>query len=365
MARPKIAVYTMAKNEAAHVARFAETTRGADLVVVTDTGSTDGTPDLLRDHGITVHTSHIVPWRFDMGTNCALCHVPADYDICVKLDLDEVIFSCDGSDWRSEIERLWTGKVNQLKYWYTWSWHVPGQVPAVRFRTSNVHSRNGFVWRHAGHAGLYSTVQGSQSADAYNFEIHHYMVTKNRPNYMPLLQLAVKENRCPRTLFYLGREYSFRRMHAECINTLKEYLHHPESTWKAERANAMRHMALSYEAMNDYNAAFSWLMQAHGEYPGVRDMWWETLRFFHTTGDFMGGYWAGIKCLSITQRDVQWTAHTAAAWLDEPYVLTAKCAWHIGKQDEAARLLLQGLELNPNSTTAREFALSAGIGPLK
>lgn len=53
----KIAIYTMAKNEAEHVARFAETTRGADVVVVTDTGSTDGTPDLLRDAGIEVRTA--------------------------------------------------------------------------------------------------------------------------------------------------------------------------------------------------------------------------------------------------------------------------------------------------------------------
>lgn len=360
MARPKIAIYTMAKNESTHVDRFAETTRDADVVVVTDTGSTDGTPDLLRDKNIEVHSSHIAPWRFDTATNCAMCHIPADVDICIKLDLDEVIFSRDGSAWREEIEKLWTQDVQQISYWYTWSWHVTGEIPAVKFRTANVHSRSGFIWRYPGHAGLYNMYPG-KTADAQNFEIHHYMTNKGRPDYLPLLQLAVRESKCPRTLFYLGREYSFRRVHKEAINTLSEYLEHPDAYWKAERANAMRHIALAMEALGDQDQAMSWLMRGHGEYPGVRDMWYETLRFFHDRGDFTGGYWAAIKCLAITERDNQWTAQSAQAWLDDPFVLAAKCAWHIGRQDDAVRFLKQGLELNPNSKNGKEFALTIGV----
>ena len=363
MPRPRIAVYTMAKNEAAHVPRFVETTRGADAVVVTDTGSTDGTPDLLREQGVTVHESRVVPWRFDMGTNCALCHVPEDIDICVKLDLDEVIYTVDGTDWRAELERLWQGDVRQLGYWYTWSWHTRGEVPAVRFRTANVHARQGFIWQHAGHAALTSTEKGSR-AEASNFEIHHYMESKGRPDYLPLLQLAVWENKCPRTLFYLGREYFFRKMNQECINTLVEYLEHPESKWKAERANAMRLIGVSWERLDDTDRALSYLMQGHAEYAGVRDMWWELLRYFHDLGDFNGGYWAGMKCLSIPDRDSQWIAHTSEAWNDLPYVLTAKCCWHIDRRDEAQRLLQQGLELNPASKAGKQFAVTIGL-PLR
>jgi hypothetical protein len=174
---PRIAVYTMAKNEAEHVGRFAATVRGADRVVVTDTGSTDGTPDLLRDAGIEVYTARIVPWRFDVASNVALAHVPDDVDVCVKLDLDEVLWTTDGSPWREEIERLWQPGVHRLRYWYTWSWqprpkeppktgqapgihdpepevpktgqapgiHDPEPVPfseAVRFRNENIHSRS-------------------------------------------------------------------------------------------------------------------------------------------------------------------------------------------------------------------------------
>ncbi|MGK3946868.1 tetratricopeptide repeat protein, partial [Streptomyces caeruleatus] len=62
--------------------------------------------------------------------------------------------------------------------------------------------------------------------------------------------------------------------------------------------------------------------------------------------------------MAITTRDSQWTAHTAPAWLDDPYVLMAKCAWHLGKADDAIRFLKQGLELNPASPAGKEFALT-------
>ena len=101
---PKIAVYTMAKNEAKNVEAFVETTRGADYVVVTDTGSTDGTPELLEKHGVIVKSCRVIPWRFDVATNCALCNVPEDADICVKLDLDERLVTTDGSHWRDALE---------------------------------------------------------------------------------------------------------------------------------------------------------------------------------------------------------------------------------------------------------------------
>ena len=42
----KVAVYTVAKNEAKQVQPFMESCRDADLVVIADTGSTDGTPEL-------------------------------------------------------------------------------------------------------------------------------------------------------------------------------------------------------------------------------------------------------------------------------------------------------------------------------
>jgi len=361
MSRLKIAVYTIAKNEASHVERYAATTQGADVVVVTDTGSEDGTPDLLRDAAVQVHTARVLPWRFDVATNVALAHVPGDVDVCIKLDLDEVLFTCDGSSWREEIERVWRGPVNRVRYWYNWSWHVRGEIPAVRFRTANIHGRAGFVWRHPGHAALCCNDRGRETVNTRTLEIHHYPVAKRRPDYLALLQLAVRENRCPRTLYYLGREYYFRRLNEQAVSTLEEYLRHPEARWSAERADAMKLIGLTYRRMGQENKALSYLMQAISEHAGVRDLWYELLCHFHDTGDFKGGYWAGNRCLSISGRDDQYHGHSGDAWFDSPYILTAKCCWHVGQPEEAKTLVQQALALNGRSQRARQLAKTMGL----
>ena len=358
----KIVVYGMAKNEADNVNQFARCVEGADQVVITDTGSDDGTPDQLRDHGLDVYTARVMPWRFDVATNVALANVPADADVCVKLDLDEVLHTTDGSHWRAEIEQLWQPGVNRIRYWYTWNWHVPGKIPAVRFRTAHIHGRSHFVWRHAGHAALTHTDRRQgRTAEAQRLEIHHYMQAKDRPNYLPLLQLAVHECKSPRTLFYLGREYHYRRMNDNCISTLEEYLGHRGSTWRAERADALRMIGVSYRRLGDQHSALSYLMRSVAEFPGVRDLWFEVLRHFHEVGDFEGGYWAAQKVLAIDQRNPELCVSDGAAWFDMPLLLAAACAWNCGREQEARPWLEQGLQLNPSSELGRALASTMGI----
>lgn len=349
----KIAIYTMAKNEAEHVKRYAETTQGADYVVVTDTGSTDGTQDLLRTAGIAVKEARIMPWRFDHGTNAALHNVPDDVDICIKLDLDEVLFTPDGSHWRTEIEKLWKGNVNQIHYWYTWSWLVPGEKPAVKFKTGCIHSRHNWHWRHPGHAAL-TCMQPVQRVDSDLLEIHHYMVNKKRPDYVPLLELAVQECRSPRTIYYLGREYHYRHRDKDAVNLLNEYLAHPDSHWAAERASAMHMIGLSYERLGVHDQAVAWLIRATAEYPGCRDLWFELLRYFTDLGDFHGGMWAGTKCLSHRTRKSDWVGQVPAAWNEAPYAYMAKCALHTGIPDKAAKFADTALEMNSENTLANE-----------
>ena len=52
---PKIAVYTIALNEADHVERWCKSVTDADYMVVADTGSTDETVERLKAAGVQVH----------------------------------------------------------------------------------------------------------------------------------------------------------------------------------------------------------------------------------------------------------------------------------------------------------------------
>ncbi len=103
MSKYKICVYAICKNEAKFVDRWMDSMQEADLVVVTDTGSTDDTVEKLRARGAIVYVEEIKPWRFDVARNISLDHVPEDVDICVCTDLDEVL----EPGWRQKLERAW------------------------------------------------------------------------------------------------------------------------------------------------------------------------------------------------------------------------------------------------------------------
>ena len=73
----KVAVYTIALNEAANAERWAASAVDADYRIVADTGSTDDTVERLTRAGVIVHRIAIRPWRFDDARNAAMALIPS------------------------------------------------------------------------------------------------------------------------------------------------------------------------------------------------------------------------------------------------------------------------------------------------
>ena len=88
----KICVYAICKNEKEWINRWIDNMSEADYIVVLDTGSTDGSYEMLKeDSRITrVEQKIINPWRFDAARNESMKLVPEDTDIFVCTDFDEV-----------------------------------------------------------------------------------------------------------------------------------------------------------------------------------------------------------------------------------------------------------------------------------
>ena len=335
----KIAVYAISLNESQFVERFCKSAKDADLILIADTGSSDGTQSLAREHGATVIQINIKPWRFDKARDASLALLPADIDVCICLDLDEVL----EEGWREEVERVWVEGATRMRYMFDWS-------NGIKFYSDKIHARHGYFWKHACHETLtkeYRTQEKWVQTD--KLLISHYPdETKSRGQYMPLLEVAKHEDpTCERNAFYFSRELLFTAQYDRAIPALKEYLDMPKASWDYERSYAMRLLGQSYEAIGDNFNAYVWLVRACAEAPNTREGWLDLAQYAYRYGQWAECYSAIKKCLSITERQFVYTSNPKA-WSELPYDIGAIAAWNLGLLDDARLYAKIAIEHNPN-----------------
>ena len=320
----KVIIYAICKNEAQFAARFMASCAGADGVYVLDTGSTDGTPELLRELGANVQTAIIDPWRFDAARNASLEMLPEDADICICLDLDEVL--CPG--WRGALEAAWAPGTTRARYTYVWS-HTPDGGDGVAFFADKIHARHGYRWKHPVHEVL-TPDRAESCITVPALRVDHWPDdSKSRGQYLPLLELSVQENPDDdRNMHYLGREYMFHGVWGKAIETLMRHLAMPTATWKAERAASMRYIARCCDALGDWQSYY-------------RREDWALCR-----------YWA-MRALHITARDNNYMTEPEA-WGAEPFDLVAIASWYMGQRNDAIAAAETAVRLAPEDARLRE-----------
>ena len=242
----RITAYTICLNEAKHIDRWLEATKSADLRVIVDTGSTDGTWERLQylaDYefsNLKVHQIKINPWRFDDARNAALALVPTDIDVCVSIDMDEVaqpgFFETLRKEWKKET---------------TIGWHRINTGPT--WEVTRIHKRFGFRWKDACHE-VFKPYGGTPEV-VQNFDIqidHKPDDTKSRAQYLDLLKMAVEENpENGRMWVYLCREYSFNKDWNGVLEASGNALE-CDNTWSVERSFVCRLAAdAAYELGQD------------------------------------------------------------------------------------------------------------------
>jgi tetratricopeptide (TPR) repeat protein len=263
----KIFVYAISKNEEKFVDRWMDSVSEADGVYVLDTGSKDNTCKKLKSRGAIVKQKNIKPWRFDVARNESLNMVPKDADICVCIDIDEVL----EKGWRKKLEKIWVPGLNRLRYNYIWSFDKYGH-PAVNFYADKIHSRDNYKWIYPVHEIL-SFNGEEKTITTDDITVSHYPDSKkSRSSYLPLLEKSVFEEPLnDRNMHYLGREYMYYGKYNECIDTLIKHLELPSATWKDERSASMRFIARSYKSLGRVREARMWLSLAKKETPYLRE----------------------------------------------------------------------------------------------
>jgi len=291
---PRIAVYSICKNEERFAKRFADSVVDANYVVVCDTGSTDNTKKILRENlvdevGIScvkhqVYDIAVTPWRFDDARNTAMMLVPEDADLCISLDLDEYLqegwYDILADEIYSHYQtrgRLFD-KYN-CRFQTVWDWETleaEGKSDNESQNTSShwherIHTRHNWKWRLPVHEVL--TFTGThQEAWAW---LGGFLMTQKpemkagKHTYLPMLEQSVKEDpNVWKSWFFYAEELNKAGRLADAIAALKSAQKVPDCD------QAYVNMMLGhYCAKTDVYAATSYYQQACQLKPNSREMW--------------------------------------------------------------------------------------------
>lgn len=341
----KVAIYTIALNEEQFVERWYESAKDADYLLIADTGSTDRTVELAKSLGINVVSVAINPWRFDDARNAAMAQLPLDIDYCISLDMDEIITP----NWRESLEKAFEMGITRPKYKHVWSWKPDG-TPGLEFAYDHIHARKGYRWKHPVHETLFAYGIPEKSTFIEGIETHHHPdPTKSRSQYLPLLEMSVKEDpHSDRNAYYYARELFFHGKYDLAILEFKRHLSLPTATWDAERTASYRYLA-KCDPIN----AFDYLHEAMKISPHRREAIVEMAQLMYSNKSWTDCYEFAVDAIAIESKPLDYLCEEFA-WGELPYDLAAIAAWNLGDKENAIKYGEIASSLAPNNTRLKD-----------
>jgi tetratricopeptide (TPR) repeat protein len=335
----RIAVYAIAKNEAKHVKRWVEATKGADVRIVLDTGSEDNTYDLLQEYPVEAHRATLSDFRFDVARNMALDLVPPDVDVCVSLDMDEI----PDPDFFDKIREAWQPDTGRA--WVMWD---TGNIWA---NNNRVHARHGYKWRYPCHEII--EPDGPEKLIVVETLVKHKPDDdKPRSQYLDLLELGHKEDPSNhRMIVYLAREYYFKGMWEKLIEVGKKLENIPG--WNVERAQTWRGIAEAYCKLGNECEGLYWYQRNVEEAPNDLEAWMPLAFYYYERKMWNHCYQAAIKVTELSlESSNHYVADSSMPW--RMYDLLGIACWNLGKKGSAKRYARKAAELNPEDKRLAE-----------
>jgi glycosyltransferase involved in cell wall biosynthesis len=295
----KIAVYTIALNEESNVQQWHDSAKDADYLLIADTGSTDKTIRLAKKLGINVVKISVKPWRFDDARNAALAVLPADIDICISLDMDEVL----APGWREALEKL-DDDVTQVDYKYTWSWRDPASrtQPQVVYITNKVHARHGYRWKYLVHELPFPDRNDSHKIEfAEGFEIHHHGdVERSELRYNEMIYQTWEETKDNKRYWVYKIKALFSDNVKESEKTTLEYLNKFKNGLTNEEVAEAYHMLF----LINPKKYFRMIRKAQRAAPHIRDYYVDMAIVQFNMGKLRRARKNAKKALAITTRSL-------------------------------------------------------------
>jgi tetratricopeptide (TPR) repeat protein len=231
------------------------------------------------------------------------------------------------------------------RYEYTWSWKDKEEtIPDLQYGGDKIHTRFGYRWKHPVHEVITSD-RVEETIGWVGLQIHHHPDhSKPRSQYMPLLELSVREDPLDdRNAHYYARELFF---HGKFIEAKKEFIRHlslPNATWKPERAASMRYIAKCSVGEEKEK----WFIKAVEEAPGRRESLVDLAEYYYHQQKWESCLYAVEKTLSIAEKPLEYLCEEKA-WGSFPYDIGSIAAFSLKKYELALKFGEEALKLSPN-----------------
>lgn len=343
----KIAVYTIALNEEKHVSRWFESAKEADLLLIADTGSTDKTKEIAKSLGIEVHDVSVSPWRFDVARNMSLDLIPEDFDICIQLDMDEVL----SKGWRPKLEEAWKSGNQWPIYRHVTSRTIEGK-PYSYQHYFKIHPRKGMFWKYPIHEVVTPKDGQSFKREFIDVEVDHIKdLSKSRTSYLALLELAVQEMpRDWRMWHYLNREYYYNQNWHRVLQTASQGLEIPHG-WNVERASTCMWASDAAHRLGYPDWAMQWADRATKEAPEFYEAWHWHAHIAHLQSRWKECFESSARILFLDRQHHHLVK--PSVWEFQGYDLLALSAHKLGKNDKAVKYGQLAVEGSPNDERLR------------
>jgi len=275
----RVAIYTIAKNEEANASQFMDSCHDADLVVVGDTGSTDQTREIIQDRGGKIIRLNVEPFRFDVPRNSVLSVLPPNIDLCIALDLDEVLMP----GWREQIETYWNETHDRLRFRYVHSFNPDGSYACVGVKDFG-HSRHNYMWRHIVHESLYylGPKERESVATLPDMVVEHRR-DPSRETETPYLEMLKQEcespTGTPRHIFWLARDFLRAQNWEAAMEWFEKFLAE-KGIWHIEKAHALRWLAKAQAHSGRHAEALATHYKSIEASPREREVWLD-LGWYH------------------------------------------------------------------------------------
>jgi tetratricopeptide (TPR) repeat protein len=301
-----------------------ESAEGADVYVL-DTGSTDNTVDLLRQHGAHVAVKVFSPWRFDHARNAALELVPDSPDIlCVSIDMDERL----ESNWQEKLKEEWSEEANYGNYRYIGEWADAARtVPAVESARTRIHARQGFHWERPVHEIPVPDEASKLSTCDTTILVKHYSDGKQR-NYAPLLTTILEANPDDADArLQRGGEFAQKGQWDNALVDYQAWLriaHGDERpVMRYRRASTLIAVAICFYHLNQQDRSLRAFWEAVAAEPICREAWVHLANAHATMGDTVMAWACAQKAASI-KNPPYYACIDSYCWSDFPEQLAKR-----------------------------------------